>query len=716
MSDRYRIGTCMLDVDWYWQQVQEGMQQRAQELGVELVSLEQIEAIPSTFPEDSLSEMLAQQPSLDLDALVCMSMVNNEGRQILDSGLPMISLTETPLRHPLLVSPESMEEIAYHLGLNVAERLHGKGTVLLVGGLLDTGEAGRGRIAGFLCAFQAYPEIRIEHIPCVWGYSQAYKQSYPVLLRLNALDTPIDAIIGLLDPLALATRDAARALDLLRPETIIAGLGGFPEALEALARGDMHFSVDLYPFDFGRRALDLAVQAGERCINSTLYPYQWRLLTAPSPALVEPENAYQRLSSIEVVEVISRLNSVVLERHQLVRGIVGLLRAQYGYDQVHILRWLPEEQTLVVESLRQDAIVEERLALSDAPLLEQALLHNGAMYIADAEHNARFAPDLRWPQTRTRLIIPLFHTHGAVGSSAVVGLLDCHCAVVRPHTVDDINCLNSIAEHIGPCLRSSELYYELLQAHAVASDTQSTVEPGSESGVLIVDGDVSCCERYRRLAAQTFPDTTVYTATSGATALQLLSRIAPQLVILDLLLPDLDGFAVLEHLRASPRTHRTPVLVLSRHTLSSEEVQRLNDAQVIFQSKDLLSHEEMPALFQHVLAGPMLGPQMSFLMKQFVAYLQHHYARNLLLPEIATALGVSKRHLTRIVHQEFGTSPKELLNRYRIQQAAKLLQSSSASVKAIAYQVGFDDPDYFSRVFRLHTGYLPSTYREQGYR
>ena len=66
-------------------------------------------------------------------------------------------------------------------------------------------------------------------------------------------------------------------------------------------------------------------------------------------------------------------------------------------------------------------------------------------------------------------------------------------------------------------------------------------------------------------------------------------------MILDLVMPEIDGFAVLAQMRANSRTCHVPVLVISGQILSAEDLKRLDHAQVVFQSKDILSDHETAA-------------------------------------------------------------------------------------------------------------------------
>jgi two-component system, response regulator YesN len=60
-----------------------------------------------------------------------------------------------------------------------------------------------------------------------------------------------------------------------------------------------------------------------------------------------------------------------------------------------------------------------------------------------------------------------------------------------------------------------------------------------------------------------------------------------------------------------------------------------------------------------------------------------------------------------------GLSTARYLSRFRVEKASQFLIESTDPVKVIAYQVGFRDPNYFSRVFKLETGYSPRDYRNQ---
>jgi YesN/AraC family two-component response regulator len=189
----------------------------------------------------------------------------------------------------------------------------------------------------------------------------------------------------------------------------------------------------------------------------------------------------------------------------------------------------------------------------------------------------------------------------------------------------------------------------------------------------------------------------------------------PCLVILDLMMPEIDGFEVLDWMRRNQETRRVPVLILSGRMLTLDDIKRIEQhALVTFQSKDILSEDETTATLLRMLAGTdVLPSQTSALVKRTVIYLHENYANPLSRREIAESIRVSENHLSRIFRRELGISPWDYLNRYRIRQAKELLASTEDSVTSVALQVGFNDPAYFSRVFRRQVGQSPTAFRKQ---
>lgn len=245
-------------------------------------------------------------------------------------------------------------------------------------------------------------------------------------------------------------------------------------------------------------------------------------------------------------------------------------------------------------------------------------------------------------------------------------------------------------------------------------DMIETLRPASVFGpILIVDDDPQARDFYRVTITQALPGVPIREAGDGAEALAVMEREIPAFVILDLILPAVDGFTILAKMRGDHRTCHVPVLVISGYILSAEDIKRLDHPQVVFQSKDILSEAETANEIRRVLLGDDKLPQpTSTLVKKTIVYLQQNYAQNLSRQQMAQAVGVSVGYLGRIFLHELGLSPVEYLNRYRIKIAKELLKNTSTSITEIATQVGFDDSAYFSRAFSKQVGLSPRAFRK----
>ena len=86
---------------------------------------------------------------------------------------------------------------------------------------------------------------------------------------------------------------------------------------------------------------------------------------------------------------------------------------------------------------------------------------------------------------------------------------------------------------------------------------------------------------------------------------------------------------------------------------------------------------------------------------------------DLKIDDIASAIGMSRSVLYTKIKQTVGMTPIDFVRHIRIMKAAEMLQNTNDSLTAIAYNVGFSDPKYFSKVFKKETGIIPSEYRSR---
>lgn len=92
-------------------------------------------------------------------------------------------------------------------------------------------------------------------------------------------------------------------------------------------------------------------------------------------------------------------------------------------------------------------------------------------------------------------------------------------------------------------------------------------------------------------------------------------------------------------------------------------------------------------------------------------YIRQHLSEPLQLQDIADQFGFSYSYLSSLISNASNETFTEYLNRIRIEQACRLLQSTNKSISEIALACGYSDSGYFSRIFRKLMGKSPRQYR-----
>ncbi len=102
--------------------------------------------------------------------------------------------------------------------------------------------------------------------------------------------------------------------------------------------------------------------------------------------------------------------------------------------------------------------------------------------------------------------------------------------------------------------------------------------------------------------------------------------------------------------------------------------------------------------------------------KEMITYIEKHFAEKVTLEDLANTVHISKSECCRCFKRALNLTPIEYLMRYRIYQAASLIQKKdkkASSFSELAFNVGFNNASYFNKVFRQYLGYTPSEYRRK---
>lgn len=99
-----------------------------------------------------------------------------------------------------------------------------------------------------------------------------------------------------------------------------------------------------------------------------------------------------------------------------------------------------------------------------------------------------------------------------------------------------------------------------------------------------------------------------------------------------------------------------------------------------------------------------------------IRYMEEYYMEPISLEEISSYVGVTPQHFSKVFKEETGKNYIEWLTNYRMDIAKRLLMEGKQTIKEICFKVGYNDPNYFSRIFKKIEGYSPTEFLNMGKR
>ena len=230
----------------------------------------------------------------------------------------------------------------------------------------------------------------------------------------------------------------------------------------------------------------------------------------------------------------------------------------------------------------------------------------------------------------------------------------------------------------------------------------------TQKTILIVDDENETLNLHTRMVQTQYPNSQIIQAHNGREALQAVRQRRPDLILLDLMMPEIDGFTVLETMQQDEVSRNIPVIVLTGQALTSADMERLNCGVTSVLGKGMYSVQEtMKHVTDALIRRRRAGSETQRVVLKAMAYLHTNYSASITRKDVADYVGLSERHLTRCFNQELGLTPMTYLNRYRVKQAKELLKTGRKSIAEIAEIVGFSSGGYFTRVFRDEVGLSP---------
>jgi len=220
----------------------------------------------------------------------------------------------------------------------------------------------------------------------------------------------------------------------------------------------------------------------------------------------------------------------------------------------------------------------------------------------------------------------------------------------------------------------------------------------------------------------------VLQAGTAEQGLDLAAGQLPDIVVTDVMLPgEMDGMQLCETLKNQELTSHIPVLVLTARTGVDTRLEALEAKADAYLSKpfspkelahtlhNLLENRRlMRERFQTILRldwteGRVDSPALEPFLERTLALIHEHLDDSGFgVEQLAAALRISRVQLFKKLKSLTGMPPAGLLRTIRLERGRHLLEKNGHTVSSVAYEVGFDNPNYFSKAFKKHFGISPS--------
>ncbi len=220
----------------------------------------------------------------------------------------------------------------------------------------------------------------------------------------------------------------------------------------------------------------------------------------------------------------------------------------------------------------------------------------------------------------------------------------------------------------------------------------------------------------------------IKTAENGKTGIQTAFREMPDLIICDVMMPEMNGYELCEKLKSDFRTSHIPIIMLTAKADDDSQLECLKYGADDFIIKPfkieileariynlIMSRKKLQAKFNNNFDLEVADPSIQSFDEKFIKKASEVVDEGLSIPEFdvsvfAQKVGMSRAQIYRKFSAIMNQSPNDFIFQRRMNKARQLLASNQYSVSEVAYQVGFKYPSHFTKCYKNAFGISPSEY------
>lgn len=248
--------------------------------------------------------------------------------------------------------------------------------------------------------------------------------------------------------------------------------------------------------------------------------------------------------------------------------------------------------------------------------------------------------------------------------------------------------------------------------------------------ILVIEDEAQSREIFLRCLK--FEGFFALAADSGATGVELATTHVPDLIVCDIMMPDMDGYQVLTTVRQTPATAAIPFIFLTAKVTMADLRYGMELGADDYLTKPCTVEQLLAAIATRLERQAVLkqwytrgsqpvesfkpsATQFSFpdipKLSHVFRFIEAHYHQPISLTDVAQAVGYSPAYLTNLVQTQTGHTIKRWIIERRMAQARWLLATTTQSINQISDAIGYADVSYFVRQFRQFHQASPQAWR-----
>ncbi|WP_430931339.1 hybrid sensor histidine kinase/response regulator transcription factor [Saccharicrinis sp. 156] len=269
--------------------------------------------------------------------------------------------------------------------------------------------------------------------------------------------------------------------------------------------------------------------------------------------------------------------------------------------------------------------------------------------------------------------------------------------------------------------------YDINSKNIQDSEPLISGESHKEHTVLVVEDDMELKQYLINLLNEHYY---VKSAENGKQALEMIELENPDMIVTDLMMPEMDGLEMTQRIKSGLDTCHLPLIMLTAKSTQEQKIEGIETGADAYIEKPfspeyllvrirrlLESRKTLQEYYQQHIVSPKIANHngQNSLDKKFLSglirNLESNYSNaNFSVEEFGQQLGLSRIHLYRKVKALTGFTPSEYINKYRLRKSKEFLLNQETNISGVAMEVGFSSSAYFTKKFKEEFGVTPSQY------